>query len=106
MSVSRWIAFVTKEELAEAEEKSNHYVADFWFHNLNASCYFDFGDANDLLKIKATDELEEFNPALDQVANLLEVMFMATCEYENIEKFKEFIAANLGKNKMVKFWYE
>lgn len=51
-------------------------------------------------------EIERLKPKVDEVVALLTFLFLQGSESQQIDMFERFLAANLGKGKIVHFWSE
>jgi hypothetical protein len=98
MSITCWIALLTQEEFESA-----------WLQNCDRKKYFHFGDINNN-EFKITSEIlmeiAVLKPEVDDVVTLLRFLFLQGSESQQLDMFERFLAANLGKGKIVHFWSE
>ena len=107
MSVSRSVILLTQEEFEIAKASADPHEGEFWFHHCDTvKNEFWFGDGRDDLPSQVLDEIGILAPKVDDVVTLLEFLFLQGSESQQIDMFIRFLAANLGKSKIVHFWSE
>ena len=105
MSVNRSIVLLTQEEFEAAQASADLHEGEFWFHHCDTvKNEFWFGDDRDDLPSQVLDEIDILAPKVDDVVTLLEFLFLQGSESQQIDMFIRFLAANLGKSKIVHFW--
>lgn len=104
MSDDLWIGLLTPEEYEAAQAKVIPHENNFWHDNCDNNFVYCFGD------LQCSDrvfwEIEALKPKVDDVVALLEFLFLQSSESQQIDMFSRFLAANLGKGKIVHFWSE
>lgn len=108
MSTGQYVTLCTEEErvvavkaaLGDGFKQWEPYVAEA----------FHFGDTDDNITLgiapKIFDEIGALKPKVDDVVELLTFLFLQGSESGQLDMFERFLAANLGKGKIVYFWSE
>jgi hypothetical protein len=110
---SHWIALVTNKEYKAAKEKAVRnknwgYTANLdWYDHILRTQAFHFDDDAPFYTVdNRLKELEALKPKVDDVVALLTFLFLQGSESQQLDMFERFLAANLGKGKIVHFWSE
>jgi hypothetical protein len=106
MSVSRSIALLTQEEFKEATRAAFYIEGEHWFHHIDQKNEFWIGDDNDDVPTNVLREIDSMKVEVDSVWHLLVFLFLQGSESQQLDMFERFLAANLGKGKIVHFWSE
>jgi hypothetical protein len=108
MSTGQYIALCTEEERVVAVKAAWSNGFRQWQPYITEA--FHFGDTDDNITLgispKIFNEIAALKPKVDDVVALLTFLFLQSSESQHLDMFERFLAANLGKGKIVHFWSE
>jgi hypothetical protein len=108
MSTGQYIVLCTEEERVVAVKAAWSDGFKHWMPYVAEAFYFGDTDDNITLGIspKIFNEIAALKPKVDDVVALLTFLFLQGSESQQLDMFERFLAANLGKGKIVHFWSE